>query len=148
MSSRIGRISLLVAVVTVASFIGMAPADAAPLPVTVTPSSAAPGEDFTVSGPADCLQGSTMQITVADLSLTQTATTDTPFSVVFTVPTDAALGAHTVEIIGSECQFATATITVIASTATTAAPTTTVAPTTTAPAVKPTAVAADPAFTG
>jgi hypothetical protein len=152
MTSRIGRISLLVAVVTLASFIGVAPANATSLPVTVTPPTAGPRDHFVVSGPADCIQGSTLTITIAGLLLTDSVSGDNAWELTFTVPDTVAIGSYPIVVTGQECNFSIASIEVVASTTTTAAPTTaaptTLAPTTTAPAAKAAAVAATPAFTG
>ena len=146
------RIAVIAAVVAVGSLISMAPASAANTPITITPESVAQGGTFTVSGPADCITGSELGISVTkgltDLAAPQSVSGNAAWQVTFAVPADAELGAYTVDVTNEECTFANGTVTVIAAvvTTTTAAPTTTMATTTTAAPAK--AATATPAFTG
>jgi len=146
------RVALVVALLALGSWAGVTPASAASLAITVNPASVAPGDDFTVSGPADCIDTTTLHITVVDLSLEQTVSGAAAWEVKFTVPANTAPGTYTVSMFGNECGFADGAIVVAdaVTTTTTAAPTTTTtaAPTTTAPAAQAEAVSASPTFTG
>ncbi len=92
--------------------IGLAPAQAGGNPITVTPATVAPGEDFTVAGPADCILGSTLDVMIPELELAQTVSGDAAWSVVFTVPDDAEPGTYQVVVDGEECTFNNGTVTV------------------------------------
>jgi len=144
------RVALVVALMTLGSLISIAPASAAPLAFTVNPASVAAGGQFTVSGPADCIDSTVLHITVTQLTLEQTVSGAAAWSVTFTVPANTAPGTYTVSMFGNECTFSDGAIIVAAAiptTTTTAAPTTTAARTTTAPAAEAKAVTADPTFT-
>jgi hypothetical protein len=111
--------------------------------ITVNPTAVAPGEDFTVSGGANC--DSFLTITIAGLGLSQTADGTAPWQSLFTAPAAAAPGTYAVVVTPSRCAFNDSTIVITApATTTTTAPATT---TTTAVAVA-NATAAAPAFTG
>lgn len=112
MSSWTRRVVVVVAVIALAGLVGLSPAQAGVNPVTVTPSTVAPGEDFTVSGPADCITGDTLTISIAALGLSQSVSGDAPWSLDFTAPDDAEPGTYQVVVDGEECTFGNGTLTV------------------------------------
>ena len=156
MASWTRKIAVLATALALGSLIGIAPANAISVTgILVTPPSVAPGDNFTVSGDADCITGDTLTIAVVDLGLSKQVSGDNPWQVDFTVPENAAPGEYAVTVDGEECSFenGVVTVTAAATTTTTVAPTTTsttAAPTTTstARAAAVTAVAASPSFTG
>jgi hypothetical protein len=86
--------------------IGVVPAGAGASAIVVSPTPVAPGADFTVEGPADCILGDTLTVSIADLQLSQDVSGDAAWSLTFTVPTDAAPGSYPVVVTGEECSFA------------------------------------------
>ena len=115
MNGLLRRISIAGAVVLLGGVLGMATADAGGNPLTVTPNPVAPGEDFTVSGGPDCIEGSTLTIAVegeTDLVPEQSVSGDEAWSVTFTVPEDAEPGDYSIIVSGEECSFTNTTITV------------------------------------
>jgi hypothetical protein len=108
----------------------------------VNPASVAPGEDFTVSGGADCTE-TILTIDVIGLDLSQDVDGTAPFEITFTAPADAEPGTYPVTVSGNECTYNDSTVVITGVTPTTAPETTT----TTAVAVAD-ATAAAPAFTG
>jgi hypothetical protein len=110
--------------------------------ITVNPTAVAPGEDFMVSGGADCAD-TFLTITIVGLGLSQDVDGSAPWESLFTTPTDAEPGTYPVVVSGSECGFNDSTVVITGATPTTAPETTT----TTAVAVAD-ATAAAPAFTG
>ncbi|HEY5153243.1 MAG TPA: hypothetical protein VIJ47_00820 [Acidimicrobiales bacterium] len=103
-----------------------------------------------MSGPADCIKGNILTISVTGLGLTATVSGDAAWEVPFTVPTNAAPATYPVVVDNEECTFADGSLVVVepATTTTTTAAPTTVAPTTTEPAAQAEAVTASPTFTG
>lgn len=109
---------------------------------TVNPTSVAPGEQFTVSGSPDCIEGTTLIISVPQLSLSDQASGDSSWSVRFTVPVDTPPDTYLITVDG-ECTYGDTNVVVTAALPTTT--TTTAAPTV---AVAAGAASATPAFTG
>jgi hypothetical protein len=132
------------AVLGLTLLLGTMSAGAGQVALVINPNPVAAGQSFTVSGPADCITGSTLVIDITELSLTASVSGDDPWSVPFTVPADTPAGTYLVTVNGNECSYSDASLVVVdAATTTTTAPATT----TTAVAVAD-ATAAAPAFTG
>lgn len=100
------RVVIAAAIVGLAACFGVAPADAGvtPAPV-VSPATVAPGGTFSVSGVADCIQGSTLTVSVPDLSISTTVSGDADWSVQLTVPLGTTPGTYLVTVDGSECGY-------------------------------------------
>ena len=93
MGSWIKRVVIAVAVVGIASCFAVVPANAGQFPAPVVdPTPVAPGGAFTVSGVADCIEDTTLVVTVADLQLSATVSGADDWQVQMTVPLGTALG--------------------------------------------------------
>lgn len=112
MSSWTRRVVALAAVAVLSGWVGAVPAGAGATAITVSPSPAAPGQDFTVSGPPDCITGSTLTVSIPDLLLSQDVSGDDDWSLTFTVPQTAEPGSYPVVVEGEECTFANGTLVV------------------------------------
>ena len=106
MSSLTRRVLLVAGLILLGGLPGALPADAGASAIVVSPSPVAPGQDFTVAGPQDCIEGTILTVTVPDLGLSQTVAADVPWSVTFTVPDSATAGTYPVVVAGEECTFA------------------------------------------
>ena len=107
---RVGwrRVMVVGMAVVLGGWIGAVPTDAQVVPITapvVAPTTVAPGQDFTVSGVADCIQGTTLTVSVPGLQLSVTVTGSASWSVHFTVPSTATPGHYSVTVTGAECAF-------------------------------------------
>jgi hypothetical protein len=141
------RVLIAAAAVALAAGFAAGPAGAGTVSraLAVTPATASPGESIVVSGPADCIQESTLTVAIDGLGLSDQVSGDAPWELDFVVPDDAVPGPYAVEVVdGNECSFTAATLTVVAAATTT----TTMATTTTAAPAAQAAVAAQPTFTG
>jgi len=84
------------------------------IPPVANPATVAPGQSFQVSGAADCITGSTLTVAIAGLSLSATTSGDAAWQVSFIAPTSAADGAYPITVTGSECSYATGSVTIAA----------------------------------
>jgi hypothetical protein len=106
MGSWIKRVVIAMAIVGVASGFAVVPASAGQFPApVVAPSPVAPGEDFTVSGVADCIENTILTVTVADLLLSATVSGESAWEVQMTVPLGTDPGTYPVTIEDSECSY-------------------------------------------
>jgi len=80
-----------------------------------TPSTVAPGEAFSVSGPGDCIDRTSLVIAIPGLGLSETlpsGLTDVAWEVQFTAPADAVAGDYPITVDFNECSYDVGSVTV------------------------------------
>jgi hypothetical protein len=100
------RVVIAAAIVGLASWFGVVPAGAGIIPApVVSPTPVAPGGNFTVSGVADCIEGTTLVVAVPDLEISAQVSGATAWQVQMTVPPGTTPGDYPVTVEQSECGY-------------------------------------------